>query len=310
MRVRDIMRKDFIWFNSGDSFAHVLSRMAQNEISSAPVFHEGGFAGVISASEMVRYFGKKDYASLWKKNKSTPIDKMKGTRALDFAKKTRILTPDDKLEDALSIIAATQGCVPVVENKKLVGIVRASDVIKFFLTEVAKDENKCISDVPSSKMENCVRGEEAESLDTSIDEFLKLVKAEPDLRLVIKDFPVLGPNSVEAAEIATAMRNQAKGDKYWQYHTKLMQTRGQIGKAQALAVAKELGADMDKLAKDAASPETRASLQEVMMIADKLQLTGTPTFVLADEVIVGAVGHDELRNKIGNLRKCGKTACG
>ena len=46
------------------------------------------------------------------------------------------------------------------------------------------------------------------------------------------------------------------------------------------------------------------------MIADKLQLTGTPTFVLADEVIVGAVGHDELRNKIGNLRKCGKTACG
>jgi len=88
-----------------------------------------------------------------------------------------------------------------------------------------------------------------------------------------------------------------------------MQTRGQIGKTQALAVAKELGADMDRLARDAASPETRASLQEVMMIADKLQLTGTPTFVLADEVIVGAVGHEELRAKIGNLRKCGKTVC-
>ena len=144
----------------------------------------------------------------------------------------------------------------------------------------------------------------------ALDDVAKLVKAEPELRLVIKDFPVLGPGSVEAAEIATALRNQMKGDKYWQYHTKLMMTRGQIGKAQALAVAKELGADMDKLAKDAASPETRASLQEVMMIADKLQLTGTPTFVLADEVIVGAVGHDELRNKIGNLRKCGKTACG
>jgi protein-disulfide isomerase len=101
-----------------------------------------------------------------------------------------------------------------------------------------------------------------------------------------------------------------KGDKYWQYHTKLMMTRGQIGKAQALAVAKEMGADMDRLAKDTASPETRASLQEVMMIADKLQLTGTPTFVLGDEVIVGAVGQDELRTRIGNMRKCGKTACG
>ena len=144
----------------------------------------------------------------------------------------------------------------------------------------------------------------------ALDDVAKLVKSDPDLRLVIKDFPVLGPGSVEAAEIATAMRNQAKGDKYWQYHTKLLMTRGQIGKAQALAVAKELGADMDRLAKDAASPETHASLQEVMMIADKLQLTGTPTFVLADEVIVGAVGQDDLRARIGNLRKCGKTVCG
>ncbi len=144
----------------------------------------------------------------------------------------------------------------------------------------------------------------------ALDDVAKLLKAEPDLRLVIKDFPVLGPGSVEAAEIATAMRNQAKGDKYWQYHTKLLTTRGQIGKTQALAAAKELGADMDRLARDAASAETRASLQEVMMIADRLQLSGTPTFVLGDEVIVGAVGQEDLRARIGNLRKCGKTACG
>ncbi len=144
----------------------------------------------------------------------------------------------------------------------------------------------------------------------ALDDVARLVKSEPDLRLIIKDFPVLGPGSVEAAEIATAMRNQAKGDKYWQYHTKLLSTRGQVGKAQALSVAKELGADMDRLSKDAASPETRASLQEVMLIADKLQLTGTPTFVLGDEVIVGAVGQDELRVRIGNMRKCGKTTCG
>jgi protein-disulfide isomerase len=144
----------------------------------------------------------------------------------------------------------------------------------------------------------------------ALDDVAKLVKAEPELRLVIKDFPVLGPGSVEAAEVATAARNQLKGDKYWQYHTKLMQTRGQIGKAQALSVAKDMGADMDRLAKDVASPETRASLQEVMALADKLQLTGTPTFVLGDEVIVGAVGQEELRTRIGNMRKCGKTACG
>jgi protein-disulfide isomerase len=144
----------------------------------------------------------------------------------------------------------------------------------------------------------------------TLGDIAQLVQNEPDLRLVVKDFPVLGPGSVEAAEIATAMRNQARGDKYWQYHAKLLATRGPVGKAQALAAAKEAGADMDRLARDMANPETRASIQEVMQIADKLQLTGTPSFVLADDVIVGAVGYDELKLKIDNVRKCGKTACG
>ena len=186
MKVRDIMRKDFVWFNSGDSFAHVLSRMAQNEISSAPVFHEGNYAGVLSASEMVRYFGKKDYASLWKKNKPTPIEKIKGTVALDFARKTRLLTPDDKLESVLSILASARGCIPVVEGKKMVGLVRASDVIKFFLTEVAKDSHRGISDVPSAKKGKGAAGQsegDAVAMDTYIDKLLELVRVEREITI-------------------------------------------------------------------------------------------------------------------------------
>ena len=195
MKVRDIMRKDFVWFNSGDSFAHVLSRMAQNEISSAPVFHEGNFAGVLSASEMVRYFGKKDYASLWKKNKPTPIEKIKGTVALDFARKTRLLTPDDRLESVLSVLASAQGCIPVVEGKKMVGLVRASDVIKFFLTEVAKDSHRGVSDVPSAKRGKSFDGKPrgaasdglddgtAGAMDTYIDKLLELVRVEREITI-------------------------------------------------------------------------------------------------------------------------------
>jgi predicted transcriptional regulator len=186
MRVRDIMRRDFVWFNSGDSFAHVLSRMAQNEISSAPVFHEGHFAGVLSTSDMVRYFGRKDYSSLWKKNKPTPIEKIKGTVALDFARKVRILTPDDKLDDVLPAIAATQVCVPVVENKKLVGLVRSSDVIKFFLTELAKDTHKGVSGVPSAKRDKGAAplGEvEAKAMNTYIDRLLELVRSEREITI-------------------------------------------------------------------------------------------------------------------------------
>ena len=144
----------------------------------------------------------------------------------------------------------------------------------------------------------------------SLDDLAKLMKSDPDLRVVIKDFPVLGPGSVEAAEVATALRSQFTGDKYWQYHQKLLASKGQVGKTQALAVAKELGADMDKLQKDMAKPETRASIQEVMQIADHLQLSGTPSFVMGNDVVVGAVGYDEIKSRLDNVRKCGRAACG
>jgi protein-disulfide isomerase len=144
----------------------------------------------------------------------------------------------------------------------------------------------------------------------SLDDVTALIKDNPDLRVVLKDFPVLGPGSVEAAQVATAVRNQISGDKYWAFHRRLLTSRVPASQASALSAAKESGADMDRLAKDMAKPEVHASIEEAMKIADSLSLTGTPSFVLGDDVVVGAVGYDELKAKIDNVRKCGKTACG
>jgi protein-disulfide isomerase len=143
----------------------------------------------------------------------------------------------------------------------------------------------------------------------SLDDLAKLMKEDPNLRVVLKDFPVLGPGSVEAAQVASALRNQFNGEKFWAYHQKLLLTRGQIGKAQALAVAKEMGADMSKLDRDVASPEVKKGLEEVMQMADGLNLTGTPSWVVGKEVVVGAVGYEDLKGKIGNVAKCGKAVC-
>ena len=143
----------------------------------------------------------------------------------------------------------------------------------------------------------------------SLDDMAKLMKADSNLKVVLKDFPVLGPGSVEAAHVATAVRNQFKGDKFWDFHQKLLGTRGQIGKAQALAVAKDLGADMDKLEKDIAAPAVKAAIQEVALLADQLNLTGTPSFVIGQDVVVGAIPYDELKLKVDNVHKCGKAAC-
>jgi protein-disulfide isomerase len=142
----------------------------------------------------------------------------------------------------------------------------------------------------------------------AVDDLAKLMKENPDLKVILKEFPVLGPNSVEAHKIAAAAREQL-GPKYWDFHQKLMATRGQIGKAQALAVAKELGADIAKVEKDAEGADVGNGLNETMMVADALNLSGTPVYVLADDVIIGAVGYDKLKGKLDNVKKCGKTAC-
>ena len=101
-----------------------------------------------------------------------------------------------------------------------------------------------------------------------------------------------------------------QGDKFWSFHQKLLGARGQAGKEQALAAAREAGVDMARLEKDLKSPDIRAGYEEVMQVADKLALTGTPSWVVGKEVIVGAVGYGELTSKIAAFRKCGKTVCG
>lgn len=143
----------------------------------------------------------------------------------------------------------------------------------------------------------------------SLASVAKLIEGDPKLRVVLKDFPILGPDSVEAAHIAVAARMQLSRDKFWEFHKKLLSTRGHIGKAQAMAAAKEVGADMDRLEKDANSPETEKAIKEVAAQAEQLKFDGTPSWVVGKEAIVGGVPMAQLKSKIDNLRKCGKTAC-
>lgn len=143
----------------------------------------------------------------------------------------------------------------------------------------------------------------------SLASVTKLIESDPKLRVVLKDFPILGPDSVETAHIATAARMQLSPAKFFEFHKKLLSTRGHIGKQQALAAAQEVGADMARLEKDAASPETAAALKEVATLAEQLKFDGTPSWVIGKEAVVGGVPYAQLKAKVDNMRKCGKTAC-
>jgi protein-disulfide isomerase len=143
----------------------------------------------------------------------------------------------------------------------------------------------------------------------ALPDIAKLMKDDPDLHVVLKDFPVLGPGSVEAARVASAARNQLQGERFWDFHNKLLGMHGPVGKKEALGVAKEMGLDMDQLEKDMASKDVDDGLKETMAVADDLQINGTPTFVVGDSVVVGAVGYDELKGKVDAVHKCGHATC-
>jgi protein-disulfide isomerase len=136
-----------------------------------------------------------------------------------------------------------------------------------------------------------------------------LLKSDSKLRVVLKDFPVLGSESVEASRVALAAKQQLKGDRLFEYHTRLMETRGRVNGERAQAVAKEMGLDMTRLQKDLDNEEVRAALQENMMLGEKLGLSGTPAFVVGDEVIAGAVGIEPMRRVVASTRQCGKAVC-
>lgn len=136
-----------------------------------------------------------------------------------------------------------------------------------------------------------------------------LVKADPKLRIVLKDFPVLGPESVEASRVALAAKQQLKGDKAFEYHAKVLESRGRVNGERALAVAKEMGLDMARLQKDMAGDEVASAIAENAALGDKLGLSGTPAYVIGDEIVPGAVGAEPLRKTIASVRQCGKGTC-
>jgi protein-disulfide isomerase len=139
----------------------------------------------------------------------------------------------------------------------------------------------------------------------ALGDMLTLLKSDPNLKVVLKEYPVLGPGSLEAAQVAVAARMQDKtgGKKYLDFHQRLLGGHGAADKARALAAAKDAGFDMARLEKDMASDEVRETLKETMKVADAIGLNGTPSYIIGSDVVIGAQGYDVLKEKVDAARK-------
>jgi len=143
----------------------------------------------------------------------------------------------------------------------------------------------------------------------AMPDVVKLVNDDGKIRLVLKELPIFGEDSEAAAKLALASNKQGK---YFEMHQKLFSEPGKADNEKALRVAKELGLDVDQLQKDAEDPDIKQGLDQAKELAQKLNLQGTPLYLIGDRVLPGAPDDlfDELKAKVAEVRKTGcATTC-
>ena len=141
----------------------------------------------------------------------------------------------------------------------------------------------------------------------ALPDLAALLAEDPGLRVVLKEFPILSNASIDAARVAVLVGDSDVD--YWSFHEALFTSRGQVDKKAALAAASELGLSPVSLELDMGSEAVSRKIQTSYEIAKALNITGTPTYIIGNEIIPGAIGVDELRTRIDNMRECGDTKC-
>jgi protein-disulfide isomerase len=137
----------------------------------------------------------------------------------------------------------------------------------------------------------------------------RLIADDPNLRVVLKEFPVLGEGSMLASQVSIAVRILAP-EQAGAFHDALIAQSGQVDADVALAVAEELGLDRARLIETMRSDEVRATITEVYGLAEQLSLTGTPSYVTDGNVAIGAIGYDALKAVIASARaSCSTEVC-
>src|SRR5690606_28270420 len=132
------------------------------------------------------------------------------------------------------------------------------------------------------------------------EDMARLVADDSDLRFVLKEFPILGPDSQKAHIVSMAFRVLASA-RYAEFHqTLLMGTRAT--EATAIAAATALGVDESALRQEMQNPAIAQAFNETYELASQLAITGTPSYVIGEEVVFGALGEAVLKEKVALAR--------
>ena len=127
----------------------------------------------------------------------------------------------------------------------------------------------------------------------------ELIAGDDNIRVVMREWPILGEESVFAARAALASRKQGK---YAEFHDALMANEGRASQANVLSIADDLGMDITQLQADMAGPEVDAHIATSRQLTQALGLNGTPAFVFGDQLVPGAIELNQMQQLIEQLR--------
>jgi protein-disulfide isomerase len=131
------------------------------------------------------------------------------------------------------------------------------------------------------------------------NDLVNLLKQDGNVRLVLKEYPILGPESAYAARAAVAALPQGK---YWDFHLALLGAED-LSPPSIFKIAKDVGIDVAKLKAEMGSPKTDARLKEVQKLGRDVGVDATPTFFVGDQPFAGAMSLDELKDAVAKARK-------
>tara|TARA_R100001369_G_scaffold50588_2_gene77311 strand:+ start:6672 stop:7385 length:714 start_codon:yes stop_codon:yes gene_type:complete len=127
-----------------------------------------------------------------------------------------------------------------------------------------------------------------------------LLDGDDNVRLVYREWPILGDGSVFAAKAALASREQGK---YEEFHWALMGMQGRAEEASVMRIAEEVGLDVERLREDMVAPEIQEHIATSMRLTQALGFSGTPSFVIGDNLVPGFVEVDQLRALVEETRE-------
>jgi protein-disulfide isomerase len=136
-----------------------------------------------------------------------------------------------------------------------------------------------------------------------------MIGRDPQLRLVLVPFPVLGIPSIQAGRIELAVAKLGTPKQFYAFHHKIYAQRGPVDGNRAFDIARGLGLDAKKLIEVGNSDDITDQMKNHVQLGDELGLAATPSFIIGGVAVVGYPGPKHLKAMVDAMNTCGKVMC-